>query len=125
MPTGRASTRPAPTSRMGSSLVPPRRVTRHCPSQFVLGIDLGFVIEGAGHGHEKSDHGYPAGMDAAGWDEGRHLVRVRSSRDNYRLGIRKAANGAEAMRLFIPFHAMHRHDHFGPDGQCEGAQIGG
>jgi hypothetical protein len=30
-------------------------VTRHCPSQFVLGIGRGFVIEGKAHGHKSSD----------------------------------------------------------------------
>jgi hypothetical protein len=32
-------------------------VTRHCPSQFVLGIDRAFVIEGKARGHKSSDRG--------------------------------------------------------------------
>jgi hypothetical protein len=30
--------------------------------QFVLGIDLGFVIEGKAHGHESTDRAYPLGL---------------------------------------------------------------
>ena len=44
-----------------------------------------------------------------------------TSRDQHRLGIRKAADCAEALRLLIPFHAVYGHRHFRANGSSESA----
>src|SRR2546428_9164828 len=49
---------------------------------------------------------------------------MRSSRDHHRLGSRKAANCAEAVRLLIPFHAVNGDGYLRAKGSSEGAQIG-
>ena len=45
--------------RTGRMPVPRIRCPRGSHTQFVLGTDCGFVIEGKAHGHESTDRGCP------------------------------------------------------------------
>ena len=45
--------------RTGRMPVPRIRCPRGSHTQFVLGTDCGFVIEGKAHGHASADRGYP------------------------------------------------------------------
>jgi hypothetical protein len=80
------------------------------------------LVQGRAVDDEDAIHAPEYSDPTAAWERAPTSAR-RLSQDYHRFRS-KAADRAEAVRLLVPFHAMHRHDRLRPDGRREGTQIG-